>query len=380
MFKWIALIISFFLLFWIGKFLFFYLYKNRWLVYIPRYSRKSEPAQASEPIHLYVAICDHYQPFWGQVSQEIAEHRVVTWCREYPRIACLHTDCRGRHPIHTFFYSEEDYNPRLIDSLQRLSKDDLADVELLLAHQNDSPENLRRKIEEFRDVLFHHHGLLRKDMSGQITYGFIHGYWALNNARPDGRKCGINNEIPILKESGCYADFTYPSAPDITQPPITNSIYFASDTPGKPKAHEKGTPASTSNWSQEDLLFIQGPLALNWRKRSLGIMPSIENGGISSKSPFLPSRADLWVKSGVHIPGIPNHVFVKLFTHGSIDHTIRYFFGEDGLCQLWSYLENHYNDGIHYKLYYVSAWEMYQVIRNKCFKTALDRNIKTIED
>lgn len=339
--------------------------KYRWVFHsIPRRHRRV--SDVPEPINIYLMICDHYQPFWGHASQEIAEHRVVTWCREYPRIAREHTDWRGKSPVHTFFYSEEDYNPQFLDSLSRLSKEGIADVELLVSHQHDTPANFKRKIDEFRDVLFYHHGLLRKNEMGQIKYGFIHGYGALNNSRPDQRWCGVDNEIPILKESGCYADFTYPYASYVTQPSNVNSIYFASDISCKPGAHKLGYCAQRDVWSEEDLLLIQGPLALNWKNRHFLLFPSIENGSLSITSRFTEARADLWVKTAVSIPGQANHLFIKLFTHGAIDHTIRYLFSENGLSQLWNYLESRYNDGENYRLFYVSAWEMYNTIKELC--------------
>lgn len=340
--------------------------RYKWIIMSRRYSARLNIRSNQGPINVYLAICDHYQPFYGQVSQEIAEHRVVTWCREYPRIARQYQDFRGRHPVHTFFYSEEDYNPLLLDSIYKLHKDGFCDVEMLITHNNDTAVNLKRKIEEFRDVLFHHHGLLRKDSNGNIIYGFIHGYWALNNSRPDGRFCGVDHEIPILKETGCYADFTYPSAPDLTQPTVVNSIYFAKDIPQIPKAHEHGYPATSRQWSDDALLFIQGPLALNWKKRHLKILPSIEHGGLSYSARFHPSRAELWVKTAIQVTKQPNHIFIKLFTHGAIDQTVRYLFNEDGFAEMWSFLENKYNDGNRFRLYYVTAFEMYDIIRGFC--------------
>lgn len=375
MFPWLfalILIISTVLLL---RWLLLVLYRYRWAINSIPHTRGGF-SKVQDTTNIYVMICDHYQPFWGDVSQEIAEHRVVTWCREYPRAARKHADCRGRHPVHSFFYSEGDYKPQFVDSLFKLNKEGIGDVEILIAHQHDTPLNFKHKIEEFRDVLFYHHGLLRKDSHGQITYGFIHGYGALNNSRPDQRWCGVDHEIPVLKESGCYADFTYPSAPDITQPPIINSIYFASDISGRARAHEQGYYAKRGVWSDNDLLMIQGPLTLNWRQRRYGLLPIVENGLLSSTSRFSPQRADLWIKNGVSIPGLPNHLFVKLFTHGAVDHTIRYFFPEDGLSQMWSYLESKYNDGKRYRLYYVSAWEMYSTIKDLCLEESVGCNSK----
>ncbi|MFC1831685.1 hypothetical protein ACFL0S_06655 [Thermodesulfobacteriota bacterium] len=39
----------------------------------------------------------------------------------------------------------------------------------------------------------------------------------MDNLRPPGRWCGVNNEIDILHEMGCYADFTLLSVPSDTQ-------------------------------------------------------------------------------------------------------------------------------------------------------------------
>ena len=30
---------------------------------------------------------------------------------------------------------------------------------------------------------------------------------------PGGRHCGLNNELTLLKQLGCYADFTFPAVP-----------------------------------------------------------------------------------------------------------------------------------------------------------------------
>ena len=61
------------------------------------------------------------------------------------------------------------------------------------------------------------------------AFGFIHGNWALDNCRiEDGQNfCGVNDEITILQQEGCYADFTFPAWQCIAQPVQTNSIYYA---------------------------------------------------------------------------------------------------------------------------------------------------------
>ena len=40
-------------------------------------------------------------------------------------------------------------------------------------------------------------------------YGFVHGNFALANSA-DGHHCGVDSEMQVLAETGCYADFTLP--------------------------------------------------------------------------------------------------------------------------------------------------------------------------
>jgi hypothetical protein len=74
----------------------------------------------------------------------------------------------------------------------------------------------------------------------RVRYGFIHGNWALCNSRPDGDWCGVNEELGVLAGTGCYADFTFPSLPSKTQSRMVNAIYYAKDTPGKPRGADRG--------------------------------------------------------------------------------------------------------------------------------------------
>lgn len=181
------------------------------------------------------------------------------------------------------------------------------DVDIHLHHDNDTPENLRHTLEEFRDTLFYRHNLLRRDeQTGEIVYGFIHGNWALCNSRPDGRWCGVDQELSILKETGCYADFTMPSAPSDTQTSTINSIYYARDLPGQRKSHDSGIRARVGQTAPDDhLLMIQGPLQLDWKNRKLGLLPRIENADLHATAPPTHRRMQMWLRAGVHVAAVP---------------------------------------------------------------------------
>ncbi|HEX2959664.1 MAG TPA: hypothetical protein VHO70_22700 [Chitinispirillaceae bacterium] len=348
-------------------------YRFRWVLpYIkstPKIRNRIARIDPKTPVDVYIAFCDHYRPFTGKVSQEIAELRVVTWCREYERIARQHIDSSGNHPVHTVFYSESDYNPYFLDTIARCCRNGLMDVEILIDHNRDTPGNFKRKIEEYRDVLFHHHGLLRKDMQGKITYGFIHGRWALDNARPDGKFCGVHNEVSILKKTGCYADFTYPSAPDITQPPIINSIYFAPVGSRRFVSHEKGSLLQPGTWNFNDLLCIQGPLSIT-SNNPIHFPITVDRGEIGFNAPFSKNRMEKWLLRAPRINGNDSSIFLKLYTDGMVDKTIRYLFSENGLHQFWSTLEQCYDGNGFFRIHYVSAWSMYNKIRQLCTESS----------
>ena len=113
----------------------------------------------------------------------------------------------------------------------------------LYHHDNDTSDNLRNAIFEFKAKLHaKHDNLPINKNTNEIQYAFVHGDWALDNSRKDGKCCGVNDEISILAQTGCYADFTLPSAPSDAQTKTINSIYYAKDDPIKPKSTPRGWP------------------------------------------------------------------------------------------------------------------------------------------
>ena len=131
---------------------------------------------------------------------------------EAKRIASKYTDSDGNQPCVTFFYPEEEYDPELLEKLAGLCRSGIGDVEIHLHHDHDTAKELARKLNGFKKILHETHGLLRLDEgTNEIVYAFIHGNWALDNSRPDGRWCGVSNEIQVLVDTGCYMDMTLPA-------------------------------------------------------------------------------------------------------------------------------------------------------------------------
>ncbi len=333
-------------------------------IWLGSYLRRRRPTlPLAEPIHVMFCFVDHFEPAWGKVDLATQRARVDRWCQDYRALTAGHRDADGRPPQHTFFYPEEEYVEEHLTKLAALCADGYGEIEIHLHHDNDTADNFKTTISNFNELLHTRHGALPRDpVSGQLRFGFIHGNWSLDNSRGDGRWCGINNELILLRELGCYADFTLPSAPSDTQTRMINAIYYATDDPLRPKSHNSGVPVRVGGEASGDLMIVQGPLGLNWRQRKFGLIPRIENADVRRGCPPTPERVDAWVRTGIHVEGRPEWVFVKVHTHGTQERDMDTLLGAPADA-MHAHLESAYNDGRNYVLHYVTAREVYNIIK-----------------
>jgi len=336
---------------------------DRWMfTYVNERSKRGAP-RAGQPVHLLLCIADHFEPKGGGATPTVARERVRRWVEDYPRLCEEFRDSDGRPPRYTFFYPIEMYDETELDALAGLCWRGLCEVEIHLHHDGDTSENLKRTLLTFKEVLAVRHGLLARHRETRaLAYGFVHGVWALDNARPDGRYCGVNNEIQILRETGCYADFTLPSAPDPTQTRKINSVYYALDDPDHPKSHDWGTDVGRGVAPHQDLMIIQGPLVLTWRQRKWGILPRIENGCLQGNQPPAPERIEAWLRARVQVPSRPDWYFVKLHTHGAPEGNHRALLGEP-MVAFHRALAKRASEDPNFQFHYVTAREMYNLVR-----------------
>lgn len=339
---------------------------NSTLTWLPSYFarelRRTIMGERVKPKHVYFCICDHFEPYWNGASRTTARKRIQRWLDEYPKIADKYRDSDGNVLKYSFFYPEEEYQEEDLNALAGLCHAGYGEVEVHLHHDNDTSENLRRTLIDYKKRLHEKHGLLSIDKAtGEIVYGFIHGNWSLCNSRSDGRWCGVNDEIKILQETGCYADFTLPSAPSDTQTRKVNSIYYAVDKPGIPKSHDWGVDAEVGKVG-EGLLMVQGPLGLDWGRRKFGIVPRIEHSGLMGNFPPSAERVKLWIDAGVSVKGAPEHVFVKLYTHGTQEDVMQMLFDDGGLSNMLNVIEK--NTDNNFDIHYVSARELAEAVSN----------------
>src|SRR5215467_5309656 len=100
-------------------------------LWLPGYVRsrvKNWPAPRSGRV--WVAIADHWEPYWQKPSEAVARDRVNLWAREWPLIAARHADSTGKPPQYTFYYPEEEYRPEFLDALAALKRRGIADVDI----------------------------------------------------------------------------------------------------------------------------------------------------------------------------------------------------------------------------------------------------------
>ncbi len=313
--------------------------------------------------HIMFCFVDHYEPQWKNKDNiELERQRVDRWMVDYPKMASQFRDADGNHPKHSFFFPEEEYRKEHLDKISDLCAKGFGEIEIHLHHEDDTSDNLRETLSGFAQCLHEQHNALSVDPeTGKPVYAFIHGNWVLDNSHPEGKWCGVNDELIVLRETGCYADFTFPS-PDESQPAMLNTIYYAKDDPEKPKSYETGRPIVKGGKAWGDLLLIQGILGLNWKVRKKGVFPQIENSDVRRTFPPTPNRVDLWVDQGIHVEGKPEWIFIKIHTHGAQDGDMDTLLGEP-IKEMHRHLTTQYNDGEDYALHYVSAREMYNIIK-----------------
>ncbi len=330
--------------------------------YVRESGRRKTPGGDDE-VHALICIADHWEPQNGKVPAEQASARVRAWAENYPKLFSRFADSDGRPPRHSFFFPIDEYVPEHLDDIAGLCRAGFGEVEIHHHHDNDNGQALRKRLLEFVKLFRERHGVLPVEKNGGAArYGFVHGNWALDNSRPDGRWCGVNDELTVLRETGCYADFTLPSAPNRAQTRKINSIYYAVDDPLRPKSHDWGVDVGKGTRPADSLLLVQGPLLLDWTNRKGGVLPRLENGNLQLGQAPSMHRLDLWLKARVQVPARPDWFFVKLYTHGTPEPYQQVMLGEP-MVRFHEQLAQRARENPKFRYHYVTAREMYNLVK-----------------
>lgn len=310
-------------------------------------------AQPAKPKRAWVAITDHYEPLGLGATVEAAQQCVAQWRDKWPRIADdAPRDAAGQRPQYSFFYPQEEYRRDLLEGIAEMVRLGVGDVEVHMHHHNEKRESFIQKVSEYCQRLAGDHGLLHQQ-NGHTVFGFIHGNWALDNSRPDGLCCGLNGEIRLLRDLGCYADFTMPSAPSATQGKIANRIYWCTNnSDDRPRSFDRGIEATAGGGRQGDLLMITGPLGVRFGER---LLPRLETGEIAGYDLATAVRVRRWFNLA---PTIGEDLFLKLYAHGAPKRNLEPMLN-GGLSSLFRLLADEANRrGI--EIHWATAWQMYQ--------------------
>jgi hypothetical protein len=301
---------------------------------------------------------DHWEP--GENEETVNE-----WMRRYRELADKHIDNDGVKLQHTFFYPLEQFRGYQVDSLVRLCRDGYGDVEVHLHHKDDTYASLKDIFLAGIDSMQAHGALISSD--SQVHFSFIHGNWALDNSwEIDGiNVCGVNNEITLLLELGCYADFTFPALQTSAQPSWVNKICYAEDDPDAPKSYEEVIQSQVGfETTDKQLMIFQGPLMINWSDWRFKTHPTIDDADVYND--MMPSfeRFELWLSAKIHVLDNPNWIFVRAFTHGgSVKYgAVEANLGED-MDKMMSAVEEKYKNNPKYRLHYMTAREVYNVVK-----------------
>ena len=299
-------------------------YLSRWL---PGYfwQRLVRPRPPNKT-HLILALADHFEPSIvpedgsARAPYLEQERRLARWCEEYPRRFGSYRDAEGRPFVHTYFYPAEQYDQPLVARLAEHCQAGWGEIEIHLHHgveAPDSAENTQRQLIEFRDRLAGAHGCLSyRGESAQPCYGFVHGNFALANSN-QGRACGVDSEMQILAETGCYADFTLPTgAFHRAQTSKINSIYECALPLAHRAPHRKGQDLARGRTPQVFPVVVQGPLMPDFHARGGSRRWHIDNAALTGSNPASLHRLSLWKRAAISVKGRPDWLFIKLHTHG----------------------------------------------------------------
>lgn len=344
-------------------------YALPWMVRYP-FARAGKilASETTRKKHLIFIVANHFEPAWkadGIFDMDNQLRRLDEWYELARATGEAVRDVDGTKFRHTNFYPAEQYDRRLLDTMAAMEEEGLGDVEIHLHHGVDKPDtadNLRRQLVEFRDVLANDHKCLsRMDGIGDPMYAFVHGNLALANSC-GGKFCGVDNEMRILQETGCYADMTLPSAPDRTQVPMLNQIYECGLPIDHAVPHRKGKSVKVNGNKPQLPLIFTGPLILNWTRRIKGIpVPRLDDGALVYNQPMDLKRLNRWVGADVTVEGRPEWVFIKLYCHGFFDHDQDASIGEGAKRFFGNIIENGDHTG-EYDVHFATAREAFNMV------------------
>ncbi|MDQ6654163.1 MAG: hypothetical protein M3Y84_15660, partial [Acidobacteriota bacterium] len=265
---------------------------------------------------------------------------------------------------HTNFFPAEQYERRRLEMISALQAEGFGEVEIHFHHgveKPDTAENTKRILAGFRDIIAAEHKCLsRENAECSPKYAFVHGNWALANSA-GGRFCGVDSEMQILADTGCYADFTLPSAPDQSQVPRINAIYQCGHQLTEARPHRSGPGLKIGDRPTLPIIFT-GPLVFDWSRRLRGLpVPRVDDGALAQNYSLSLDRLNRWRNAHISVEGRREWVFIKLYSHG--------FFEWDQDAMIGDQMKRFMNEALElgdrtgeFKIHFASAREAFNMV------------------
>lgn len=350
-----------------------YLEKLKWsLPWLLKYpferGRNFLRSDSSEKKHIIITIANHFEPGWsenGLLDLDAQLKRLESYYKLAKQTGDAVRDADGTKFRHTNFFPVEQFDSRIVNIIEQMQAEGLGEVEIHLHHgleKPDTAENLKKVLIESRDRLAEDHKCLsRFDGAGDPKYAFVHGNLALANSM-SGKFCGVDEEMQILFETGCYADFTLPSAPLETQTPLINKIYECGLPLNEKSPHRKGENVRVCGNAPQLPLIFTGPLMFNWTRKKKGIpIPRLDDGALAASQTLDVVRFRRWINANITVTHRPEWIFVKLYCHGFFDYDQRNCIGEDAKRFFSETIERGEKTG-EYTVHFASAREAVNMV------------------
>lgn len=310
--------------------------------------------------HLIFLVANHFEP--ATTSEGLMQ--LEKWCELARATGNSVRDHDGTPFRHTNFFPAEQYERRRLEMISALQAEGFGEVEVHFHHGVDKPdtaENTRLILKDFRDMLAGEHKCLsREKPTDSPKYAFVHGNWALGNSA-GGKFCGVDSELQILADTGCYADFTLPSAPDRSQVPRINAIYQCDNPLTEARPHRSGPGLKVGDQPTLPIIFT-GPLVFDWSRRVRGFpIPRIDDGALAQNYPLSPDRLDSWRSAHISVSGRPEWTFIKLYSHGFFEWDQDVMIGEQLKRFMAEVMELAEQTG-RFKIHFASAREAFNMV------------------
>jgi len=334
-----------------------------WLVRYPlwRFNEfRGRERHQTGPRHVVFLVANHFEP----TSDPEGLKDLESWCNLARTTGNAVRDHDGTPFRHTNFYPAEQYDYRCLEMIAALQSEGYGEVEVHFHHGVDKPdtaENTTSILKDFRDKLAYEHKCLsRENENSPVMYGFVHGNWALANSASN-RFCGVDSEMQILADTGCYADFTLPSAPDESQVPRINAIYECGNPLTEARPHRSGPDLRVGNQPSLPVIF-NGPLVFDWSRRLKGLpIPRVDDGALAQNYPLTLSRFQRWKGARIGVFGRSDWIFIKLYSHGFFEWDQDAMIGEQ-MRRFMSELLEFANKSNEFKVHFASAREAFNMV------------------